>query len=204
MPWEVLLIVLVVVGVIILATVFTNSNEQPKNRQPPRDLRPRTPNRRPITDLDRFLEEARRRREGREAAEPRPRPAPTVAPAPAPPRPAAPPRERPVRTVPDQPTRPAKVAPPAPSPRREPVVVEAVPVFELVPEPEARRLETVAPPPPPAPARPVQHQEPRKLSPTMAQIVTLLGSPRTAAAAAFVLGEVFNKPLALRGPHRGV
>jgi hypothetical protein len=206
MPWEVLLIVLVVVGVIILATVFTNANEQPKNRQPPRDLRPRTQNRRPMSDLDRFLEEARRRREGREASEPRPRPAPVVAPVPAPPRPAAPPRERPVRTVPDRPAPPAKSAPaprPAvPRPATPPVVVEPIPVFQVVPEMEARRLETVAPSTAANARATAGATDDRRPSATLAQIVTLLASPRTAAAAAFVLGEVFNKPLSLRGPRR--
>src|SRR5436190_7348054 len=102
--WEVLLILLVPVGVWVLSTLLRGEEKQPPRGRTPAGG-PHPAQRRPVTDLDRFLEEARRRRE---AAERRPRdtgtePPPLPMPRPAPPvaaRPAPPPRPIPERRPP--------------------------------------------------------------------------------------------------------
>src|SRR6516164_3785374 len=81
MHWEILIIPLIALGVWILGTLFKGEDERNKRgaRGPGGSVR-RAPPRRPVTDLDRFLEESRRRREAeeRERALPVPPPRPVA------------------------------------------------------------------------------------------------------------------------------
>src|SRR5262245_43473698 len=108
--WELLLIILVPLGVWFLSTVFKGEDDRPGNR-PPREAKPQQ-QRRPVSDLDRFLEEARRRREAAEQRRPqpeaRPEPRPEARPEPRP----APREQRPIRPNFPQRRRPAESAPP--------------------------------------------------------------------------------------------
>ena len=80
MQWELLIIPLIAVGVWILGTLFKTGEEEiaRKGARRPGSPSGRTTGRRPVTDLDRFLEDARRRREKEErqkvSAEPPPQP----------------------------------------------------------------------------------------------------------------------------------
>ena len=175
MQWEVLIIPLIALGVWILGTLLKSDDEKAK----PGVRRPngsgRTPARRPVTNLDQFLDEARRRRE----AEARPKtpsappvPRATVA------RPVL--REPPARPSPKAPrVAPLREAVPVAKPTARPVA--QVDVVEVVPE---------APPAPPAP-RAVQP------TPIVKQVRSLLSQPQTAGTA-FVLREIFDRPLCQR------
>src|SRR5437763_6378305 len=68
MHWEIFLIPLIAMGVWLLGTIFRNAEEERARmaRRLPGDGGLRVPQRRPVTDLDRFLEEARKRREAAE------------------------------------------------------------------------------------------------------------------------------------------
>jgi hypothetical protein len=214
---EYVLVLLVPLIVWVLSTVFKGTNERPGTRP---GANPRSPSpRRPVTDLDRFLEEARRRRE---AAERGPQPAGE-----APPRPAPPPPPRPVPVAERRPPRPpsqprrrnVEPASPLPRPGRAPVLLEAVgeapapsfppPRVEPPRSPEPARLEAQPPPPGPAapltPAAQVQVLRPaggRKApSPTLAQLAALLRSPQSAGTA-IILKEVFDVPLSRRPRNR--
>jgi hypothetical protein len=190
--WEILVIPLIAVGVWVLGTIFRGAEDERqkaamRQRRPGGPAGPR-PQRRPVTDLDRFLEEARRRREA--AARP--------APPPRPPEPRAPERRPLLQREPERPTavtrRPEPLARPAPPPpppeavvavrRAEPVVVEAVPA-----------------PHPPPPAPPPAVVEVRARTATGAaiqdQVAALLRSPR-GAGAALVLTEILGPPLCRR------
>src|SRR5947209_4681140 len=171
MHWEILIIPLIAVGVWLLGTIFRGVEEE---RQKARPRRPGEggPMRRPVTDLDRFLEEARRRREAAEERsnpqgpvwaqilEPSPAPPPEAV-EPAPPRPRKP---RPARSERQPPKalervsrRPAEPATAIPVPRQQvpaPVSAPAGAIWRAVPaemRPEARP-EAVSPSAtPPAP-----------------------------------------------------
>jgi hypothetical protein len=197
-PWHVLLILLIPVVVAILANLLRGAEQKNRKDRPASSSGEfRTPTRqssRPSTDLDRFLEEARRRREPpirspvvveREAAQAaRPEPAPRS--------------QRPTRPTP---TRPRETRVP---PRRQPVLLEeetssrrSVPV--VTPEPAAEPVRAVEvspaqlPAPPPAPAV----VRVKAISPLLRQVVQGLRTPRSAAAA-IVLREVFDQPLCKR------
>jgi hypothetical protein len=220
MGFEVFLILLVPLGVWILSSVFKSDDERPGSRQG-NGSRPGA-QRRPVTDLERFLEEARRRRE---MADRRQQPEGEARPAPS--REARTPaisERRPARTVPPPQPRRRQVEGPAPRTNRPPVLLEAVPDNSTVvltpridpPGLESRRVETTRPmaaelprampvplpvpvvaappPPPPAPAVPGARTAP---PPALAQLMELLRSPRSAATA-IVLREVFNQPLCRR------
>lgn len=209
MHWEVLIIPLIALGVWILGTIFRTEEEKARNRpRRPGEGGGRSPQRR-TTELDRFLEEARRRREvaeRRQQPEPSPRPPeprPQAARPPAPPRP---PERRPARTrEAAPPQRPAPVArrqvEPAGAPQQPtaaPVVAEAVVVVEppVVITPSA--LLAPVPVPPPAPRLPPPSaQRPRTLTPVAAQVQGMLRNPQNAAAAV-VLSEIFGPPLCRR------
>src|SRR5579872_5684220 len=101
MHWEVLIIPLIALGVWILGTIFRTEEEKAKGRpRRPGEGGGRSPQRRPTTELDRFLEEARRRRE---AAERRQQPEPS----------ARPPEPRPQVVRPPAPARPVERRPSA-------------------------------------------------------------------------------------------
>ncbi|HTU21693.1 MAG TPA: hypothetical protein VMG10_26890 [Gemmataceae bacterium] len=175
MHWEILIIPLIALGVWILSTVFKTGEDDKmkKGIRRPGGVPGRGSARRPVTDLDRFLEDARRRRE----AEERPW-LPSSAPAPArptrPPQRPAPPREMPRAAVPV--VRRADV----------PIAAPVVPVVAAVPTREAS-------PPPPAPPKPRETPP----SPILKQVRSLLSKPQTAGAA-FVLREIFDRPLSMR------
>lgn len=188
MHWEILIIPLIAVGVYILSALFKSEDDKTKKgvgRRPPFSPQNgggrgggRAPGRRVVTDLDRFLEEARRRREPEERrkAPPPPSRAPVARP---------PLRERPTR--PQEPPRLAApvivkeeaVVLPAPRPVAPPPVAEPIAI-----PPSSRET-----PPPPAP--------PTRSSPIAQQMRSLLSQPQTVATA-FVLREIFDRPLCKR------
>lgn len=176
MHWEILIIPLIALGVWILGTLFKGEDERNKRgaRGPGGSVR-RAPSRRPVTDLDRFLEESRRRREAeeRERVLPVPPPRPVVSRPPLRER-VAKPRETPPRIAPAMP------------PQESPPV--AVPVARPVEEPVAQ-----APPLPPAP--PTRSQD--RPSPILRHVRTLLSSPQSAGAA-IVLREILDRPRCMR------
>ena len=188
MHWEILIIPLIALGVWILSTLFKGGEDERLKRgaRRPGDLSGRMPPRRPVTDLDRFLEEARQRREAEERRQAPPPPPPirtAIARSPL--------RERPSQS------REAPVARPAPTAIRKGEVPVAIPVARPVSRPPVAELVLLEPAdeaaPPPAPpttrvARP---------SPIVQQVRSLLSKPQTAGAA-FVLREIFAPPLCRR------
>jgi hypothetical protein len=211
--WEVVLILLVPLGVWILSTVFKGEDDRPGVR--PAGGRP-TAQRRPATDksdLERFLEEARRRRELAEKRqqpqaekpvrpEPERKPLPVPAPERRPARAPTPPRRRQVEAPTARATRPPVLLQPVP---------DALPVFLPVQRVETPRVEpqpaepvvlpvptaaTIALDPLPPPTRGVGVKT--APSQTLTQLAALLASPRTAGTA-MILREVFDRPLSRRG-----
>lgn len=176
MHWEILIIPLIALGVWILGTLFKGEEERNKRgaRGPGGSVR-RGPTRRPVTDLDRFLEESRRRRETeeRERTLPVPPPRPVVSRPPLRER-VAKPRETPPRIT-------LAMPPPEPPP-------VAVPVARPVQEPVAQ-----ASPPPPVP--PARSQD--LPLPILRQVRSLLSSPQSAGAA-LVLREILDRPRSMR------
>jgi len=233
MGWDFWWVVpLLAVGFWIIGTLLRNSSsaardkdtqeanrgapQRPGQQRPGQPDRPLGPPRRPqqsSADLDRFLQEVSRRKQGaaappppevvvRPAEQPRrptaSRPAPTSRPAPA--RPAAPPR----------PAAPRSKKPPT----GRPLVVEPLPVLEVVPVPE----EPTSTAPREQWAEPVQAAvvtgttigagltqptfaaeagTPRAVPPRLAQILGLLKTPQQLRAA-MVLREVLDPPLCKR------
>jgi hypothetical protein len=216
-PWEIVLVLLIPVGVWLLTTILRS--EEDRNRRsggrPGGDGAPRGPGRRPVTDLDRFLEEARRRRE---ASERQSRQA--LGPPPSaeledtrlrvpgrrsePPPPPLAPRVEPLRQAPPRPApqpvgRSPERRPPAPRATVLPPVPVPPPVARPAPPPEQIPVEVVPgpPPTPSAPARPASPVTPRKDAEQLAALLKLLRSPQTARTA-IVLREVFDQPLCRR------
>lgn len=199
MHWEIIIIPLIALGVWIIGTLFRSEDEKAKKamgRRPPfspKNGGGRTSGRRVVTDLDRFLEEARRRREPQERRKAPPPPPPSRAPAPRPPL-----RERPTRTqevpriaqpviVKEEPL----VVLPAPRPAASPSIAEPTPTLPSPNLGESRVGELQARETSP-PAAPVTRP-----SPISQQVRSLLSKPQTAATA-FVLREIFDRPLCKR------
>jgi hypothetical protein len=160
MHWEVLIIPLIAVAVWLLGTIFRGAEEERQRNRARRPGEGARPPRRPVTDLDRFLEEARRRREAVESAPKKPNPFEEARPSlpfgsppsggsspvrVAPPvqrareqQPARPPEPRPreagTYSAPPPVRRPA--TPPAPPPLRGPVPLPSPAGARTVPEPE--------------------------------------------------------------------
>jgi hypothetical protein len=187
MPWHVLLILLIPVAVVILSSLFRTAEQKNRRERPGAEVR--TPPRRPTTDLDRFLEEARRRRQPPERREV---PDGTEVTLPAKP----PPPQRPQRQVP--PVRPREARVP---PRRTPVLMEeARPTSPPIPFAQPAAVAEAVPAkvsdvPPPPPAQTTTRQQ--GVSPVRRQVLQLLRAPRSAATA-MVLHEVFGPPLCKR------
>jgi hypothetical protein len=214
MDWPWIIFTMVGVGVWILVSVFRKAEEE-RQRNLPRPA-PRGPNRgpgqRPMTDLDRFLEEARRRRDQGQ------RPAQTI----------EIPQALPVNRAPRSPRetrRPAAARPPArraefvPSVRRSvserrpeniPTVTAAptppkpshLVEVEVVSQDEQGRLSGLpsviqALPTPVSPLGGVLAHRVRPISPVVAHLPALLRNPQTTAAA-FVLREIFGPPVCRR------
>jgi hypothetical protein len=188
MHWEVLIIPLIALGVWIIGTLFKSEDDKTKKGVVRRPLFPpqtgggrgggRTPGRRAVvTDLDRFLEETRRRREPEER---RKAPLPSRVPEARPPL-----REQPTRR--QEPPRPAT-----------PVIVEEAVVVLPAPRPVVppQVAEPVASPPS-ARAKPSFPVTSTPSSPIAQQVRSLLSKPQTAATA-FVLREIFDRPLCKR------
>lgn len=181
MHWEVLIIPLIALGVWILGTLFKGGegDKLKKDVRRPSKVSVRASSRRPVTDLERFLEDARRRREKEE------RPIPPPAPPPAHTSIVRPPlRERPSRPR----ETPPRVAPPVI--RREETPL-AIPVAQPVAEPVIAEPIVVVPLAAPTTTRDT------RLSPIAQQARSLLSKPQTAATA-FVLREIFDRPLCKR------
>jgi hypothetical protein len=223
MHWEILLIPLIALGVWILSSIFRSfEDERDKNKRGfEAGNRGRTPTaRRPITDLDRFLEESRRRREAGLPKQP-----PTAKPVPAPPKPA--PRverefpeaylgrtetaktqsQRSGQTAADPSPRTSEVRPEDPTPRRrtpetvrkparrEVTVADpvALPTLEVVLAPQA--VPVGAPLTQPASQSPSRGG--RGANPVLAQVAALLRDKKSVGAA-LVLREIFDRPLSAR------
>jgi hypothetical protein len=217
---EIFIIPLIALAVWVLQYLFRGPEEnakptpraRPANPQRPAGNRPR---RRPVTDLDRYLEETRKQRqEGRPVVlaevvpEAAPPPRPPVRPQPQP----QPPRVAPPRPSPPAPTRverrpppqmqPGQVGPPprpAPPPSRQPsrpglvevVALDVVPVETARPALQARpqpdqQAPAVAPRPRPAEGSP------------LGEIARLLRMPE-GVAAAVILHEILQPPPSVRG-----
>jgi hypothetical protein len=208
--WPVIIIPLIVLGVWILSTVFRTDEERAEQERRNRrggDGRTRVP-RRPQTELDRFLEEARARR--RAPAEERKDSPPPAEPFPQPPpvenpRPPAPevPRQRPPR-APERPPQPRRPAP-EPVRRAEPVLV-AQPVRPPVTAPPALPVEPVRAPtqessgteaPALAAVVTVPPTRPREQPPGVRKLLALL-QDRQSLGAAVMLAEVFGRPVGER------
>jgi hypothetical protein len=203
MHWEILVIPLIAFGVWILGTIFRGAEEAAKDRARrfPGEGGPQR--RRGATDLDRFLEEARRRREGAEqakagpAVDPLDRPLSQQAEAPPRPTPILRPqpqqRREPAKRVPQ--SRPKETTPPArPSPRvmleMAPPETRAAPPPQPPPPPPSQEVPQVATTPPTVPRR-------QQVSAAVAQVARLLRSPQTAGAA-YVLREILDEPMCKR------
>jgi hypothetical protein len=191
MHWEILIIPLIALGVWILGTIFKGEEERARGPN-----RPRGPGegrtRRPVTDLDRFLEEARRRRDG-EKRPPRTavaRPAPVI------------PEAQSVRVP--RPPKAREVSLPEPTRRAEqpatiiPFVlpVESPPPVEPSPAPSLEPTTTVKHVTAGAPAA-LSPSRQQGASPILQQVRSLLNKPQTAGTA-FVLREIFDRPLCQR------
>jgi hypothetical protein len=182
MQWEILIIPLIALGVWIMGTLFKSEDDKTKQGARGRGNVPnRGPSRRPGTNFERFLEEARRRRE----AEDRPK----AAPAPPPPRPRV--SRPPLRERPPQP----REAPPLIRPKEVPI---AVPVAQPIAPPPSVEPVAVAPQAggDAIPAVPTIARDLRP-SPIVQQVHSLLSKPQTAATA-FVLREILDRPLCKR------
>ena len=182
MHWEILIVPLIALGVWILGTLFKGEDAKvKKGGRLPNNASGRAPSRRPVTDLERFLEDARRRREVEEAPKPPP-PRPSIARAPLRERPAQP-RQTPPRLA-------------SRSKRREELPV-AVPVARPVAQAVAVVAEAVIDVPVRAePSAPTTTRATQS-SPIAQQVLSLLSNPQTAATA-FVLREIFDRPLSQR------
>jgi hypothetical protein len=194
MHWEVLIIPLIALAVWIIGTLSKSEEDKTKKtigRRP--TASGRAPGRRVVTDLDRFLEEARRRREPEERRKAPPPPSRTP--------PARPPlRERPTR--PEETPRVATtvvvkeepaVVLPAPRPFVQPPLAEPAPTLAS-PKLEERRVGT--PQSRQAPLEPAPVARPPSIA---QQVRSLLSKPQTAATA-YVLREIFDRPLCKRRP----
>jgi hypothetical protein len=207
---EFLLILLVPLGVWIFSSIFRSDDSKSSPR--PATANRNSGQRRPVSDLERFLEEARRRRE---ASERRAQPEGNAAPRPQP--------QREVRPVPQREQRPARQ--PAPPPQRRsvetaaqrprgPVLLEPVddqrPAARSATPATPRRTE---PAPAPVPVAVVAAPDPasslallpllipsagaKPLSPALQQLRDLLRTPSTVGTAV-ILNEIFNRPLSSR------
>jgi len=193
MHWEILIIPLIALGVWILGTLFKGEDERlKKDVRRPGNFSGRAPARRPVTDLDRFLEEARLRREAEEKRKtpPAPPPRPPIA---RPPLGQRPPRQRETSPRPARPPIRIEEVPVA-IPTTGPVATSVVPEAVLVvPRPQPVAEMPSSPPSSPAPTT----TRDTRPSPILQQVRSLLSKPQTAGTA-FVLREIFDRPLCMR------
>ncbi len=193
---EIFIIPLIALAVWILHYIFQGEDEskpQPRPRQPAAGPRPVDRPRRPVSDLDRYLEETRRRRQddGRPVvvaevvpvAPPRAEEKPRAVVSPV--RPAAPPRieRRPPPSAPELARRPPPAQPSLPSA----MDVAPLPTNPIVRQ-EVTSLRTDAPPM----AVEVLGGT-RAPSPLLGELARMLGTPRSLAAAV-ILHEMLERP----------
>jgi hypothetical protein len=215
---EIFIIPLIALAVWVLQYIFrgpeenkTGNRSRPSGQTRPANRPP--PQRRPVTDLDRYLEETRRRRQQDEPrpviiAEVVPEAAPRVEPERR--RLSVPPRAPAPRPTPRVEQRPPRVPPPEPSRRVplqsevvRPVLLDSVPVVVPVPAP--------SPPVPPRDPEPnLRTQAPPEAIDTRSRArrradasallieLTRLFRTREGMAAALVLQEVLGRPISQR------
>lgn len=186
MNWEVLIIPLIALGVWILSTIF-RTFEEARELERPRggavgDNKPSGAPKRTGNELDRFLEEARKRRE------------PPVT------------KRRPEKAPAASPLDPAPVETPLPPKRSEPVRI-----VRRGGEASRRRVEPAAPAAAPVPREPVKVELPEVPPPvTPATMPRPAGSPlikrvlgmlndREGVKVAFLLREILDRPVGQRG-----
>jgi hypothetical protein len=208
--WPLLIVILIPLAVWILTTIFRTAEERNEReraaRQPADGGRLRTP-RRPQTEMDRFLQEARARRQ----APPKPaeqehpaRPAPVLLEA----LPVARPLERPPAEKPrPRPTERAKPRPPGPAVERAVSKLSVPqPVAPAVPPPQPAAAEFTRAEPAPALQQPVAvvpQTRPRPLPASALRLMELLGNKQNLATAV-MLHEVFDRPMCQRRAWRAV
>ena len=216
MNWEILSILLVPLGVWILSTIF-RSAEDAKDKPRRQGDGAAAPSR-PPSELDRFLEEARRRRDKAQRLptleeEPRREPERLKVAAVLPPASPPPPRPEPRKREPQSMDSPRKrEAAPANSARApndplmvriedrpsfaNPVSAQAKPMMALPTNMETPSLPTLPTPTMDTPAT-SSDQNRRDASPLRAALSTLLRDRKTLATA-FILHEILDKPLCMR------
>ena len=219
MNWEILIVPLIALGVWILSTVFRGAVEA---NDTPRRPGEGTPPRRPPSEIDRFLEEARRRRDkSREQPAPEPvREPERKMPAAVLPSTNPPPRPAPRKPEP-QPFDTPRKREPAPSTSARalndpllgriedrpsfanPASAQAKPMMALPTNMETPALPTLPTPTMDTPAT-SSDQNRRDASPLRAALSSMLRD-RTALRTAFILHEILDEPLCKRreGRHGG-
>jgi|SRR5579875_2554203 len=199
MHWETFLVPLIALGVWLLSTLLRREEDKPKAGAVRRGNGPdRPPRRRGAMDLQRFLEEVRRRRELEERQQMPPSRPST----------ARPPLLRERSPQPRQTPRPAKpavvkeeiaVALPAPPPAPSPPSPDDSSVSKTISGTDfssaGRQAEAV--PVHQARVAPVAKPVVTRPGPIVQQVRSLLSTPQTAAVA-FVLREIFDRPLCKR------
>lgn len=187
MDWPVLIIALIPVAVWILSTIFRGAEElRDKERSQPTGASPQVP-KRPTTELDRFLEEARRRRDTA-PKQAKPTIAPPLQEALPVARPSEPPppvrREEKI----DRPAkRPASERKPPSAPVQPPPRVVEMPVVQSESAPVSSQ-------PAPSPTPPTRPHRPSLL---LNRLSTMLRD-RDSLATAFLLREIFDRPISQR------
>jgi hypothetical protein len=214
MEWLKLIIPLIVAAVWIISHLAAGNQEKQQRRPPPRPLPPDDPNqegrrpRRASAELEQFLEEVKRRKELEQipeailvADEPPRVPPPLPLPRPVEPRRDEPRRRSvPIGSKPAQRRlEPVVVVPPVPPPLPRPAAMPAPAPVQVV---EPVRLTPVPPPPPPPPPAAPAGSRPEVIS-TKARseaiiLVHELLRKRRSLAGAFLLREIFDKPLSKR------
>lgn len=187
MDWKVLIIGLIPLAVFILSTIFRSVEEAQEARRPPRVPEEGGPRkvRRPTSELDRFLEEARKRREKQPVAENETHVEIVLTPPPPPP-PAEKPAEKPRPRVEERPRKPREAPP------RRKVEAPRVKIPEALPV-EPTPSGTVSPPLA-APAIVAPHSPP---SVSLLRVMNLLRE-RDSLTTALVLHEIFDRPVSQR------
>lgn len=187
MDWQAWIIPVIAVGVYIVSQLMSReANKRPAARPTPPPPRPpeepaAKPGQRPArvsTEMDRFLEEVRRRQK------PPPKPREADQPQPSP---------RPAATIPVRIPEPVRTRVSKPAE----VIPRAIPVLKAVPLPAAPELS--APPQPAVVAMP----PPRPATKAVLQVRELLKNPQ-GLAAALVLREILDKPVSCRPRRPGV
>ena len=212
MNWELLIVPLIALGVWILTSIFRGAEEA---KDQPRQPAPgATPPSRPASELDRFLEEARRRRDKAQAP-PAPEEVPLAMPVAVLPPVAPPPRPepKPRKREPQVTSSPRKREPaPASSSRAtneplmariedrpsfvNPASAQANPMMALPTNMETPSLPTLPSPTMNTPAT-ANDQSRRDASPLRAALSSMLRD-RKSLATAFILHEILDKPLCMR------